>query len=431
MLKRTITFIAFLIVCNTITAQNLHNFFIEDTYQRSYFNPALNNDGYISIASGIGIDASTTGPNLNDFLIKKPEGGYIISPSNSIDKMKDRNDIYGMVSVNTFDASIDLFLVRVSVGHAWKANGWFNYSKDLANFLVNGNGSYVGQTLNLGPQIEYFNYNEVYLGIQKNLGTLSLGAKIKRLSGVESIFTNQSKLDLTTSDDIYQLTVDADYEINSSQAFNYVDINNFSLDVENYSFDNFMTNNTGWAFDIGASLSIGKIEMSLSIIDIGSIDWDKDVINYRTNSTVFLDGIDLSDLIINNQEISIADSLETILKFEESNNVFTTKLPTQIFLGGIVDISDKFSIGALFHSIGSEDRRSNAISLNVTTKINGFISAGILYAIKDSNVANFGIFGALKIGPVKGFLSTDNIFGIISTTTSKESNIRAGLSLKI
>lgn len=418
-------------ISTLVNGQNLHYFFIDDIYQRSYFNPALNNKNNVSLATGIGVDFNTNGPSLSDLTSKNPAGGLIISASDAIAKMNETNDVFGYTSVNTFDASIKIPFIRISIGHAWKAQGWMEYTKDLAEFVTNGNGAFIGKTMNLSPQLDYINYNEIYLGLQKSFGTLSIGFRAKRLSGVESVRTGNHVIDLTTSEDIYQLTVESDFELSSSRAFEYIDIENFSLNVENFSFDNFMKNNNGWAFDIGASVSLGdRLELSLSIVDIGSIDWDVDPKTYTSKKVQTFDGIDVSEYITSDNEFVILDSIEALLDLTETNEVFSTSLPSKIFLGGKFKISDLWSVGALLQSNGSGDRRANVFALNATAKLYKFLSVGAMYSIKSGNPANIGLHTSLHLGPVIGFLSTDNILRI-GSFKSTNSNIRAGLSIHI
>lgn len=415
----------------TSNSQNLHYFFIDDIYQRSYFNPALNDEGNFRLASGLGLDFSTNGPSISDVTSKNPSGGLIISAANAIAEMNEFNDIYGYTSVNTLDLSIKIPFFRLSVGHAWKAQGWMQYTKDLAEFVTHGNGAFVGQTLNLAPQLDYINYNEVYLGLQKSIGNLSFGVRIKRLSGVESIRTENHKIDLTTSDDIYQLTLDTDFELSSSRAFNYTDIENFDLNVENFSFDNFMKNNGGWAFDLGASMNLGdRLELSLGIVDIGGMDWDFEPKTYQSNQIQTFDGIDVSEYITSDDEIVILDSLEALLDLTETNEVFSTTLPSKIYLGGKLKISNLWSVGALIQSNGSGDRRLNVVAFNGTARLYKFLSVGVLYSIKSGNPANLGLHTKLKVGPVTGFLSTDNMLKL-GSFKSTNSNIRVGLSIGI
>ena len=428
---KSISIVFFICLCTILKSQNLHYFFIDNIYQRSYFNPALNNKNNISIASGLGLDFSTNGPSISDLTTKNPAGGLIISAGDAIAKMNDVNDIFGYTSINTLDLSINTPLFRVSAGHAWKAQGWMEYTKNLAEFVTFGNGAYVGQTMNLSPQLDYINYNEVYLGLQRSFGPLSVGLRVKRLSGVESIRTENHVIDLTTSDDVYQLDLATDFELRSSKAFDYTDIDNFNLDVENFSFDNFMSDNGGWALDLGASLTIGgRLELSLSVVDLGSMDWNVDPRTYSSNKVQTFDGIDVSEYITSDDEFVILDSIEALLDLTETNEVFNTKLPSKIYLGGKFKISDLWSVGALVQSNGTGDRRANVLALNVTAQLYKFLTVGGMYSIRRGNPANIGLHTSVCLGPLIGFLSTDNIlnFGSLNSTNS---NIRVGLSFKI
>jgi len=431
MKKKLIGFAILLGWCATTFGQNLHYFFIEDAYQRCYFNPALNDEYGFRFTTGLGLDFATTGPNVSDLTTRDAAGNLILSAESVLSEMKEVNDVFGYASVNTFDASFNTPWMRISVGHAWKTQAWMEYTKDLAEFVTLGNGPFVGETMQLGPQIDYLNYNEVYLGLQKSFGKLSIGVRAKRLSGIETIVTENSQIDLTTSDDVYQLTLENDFELNSSRAFDYEDIENFDVNVSSFSFDNFFQNNGGWAFDLGASYNVNeKLELSLGIIDLGGISWNVDPSNYTTVGTQNFAGIDVSEFINSDDEFVVLDSIETLLDLQETNNEFTTRLPTKIYLGGRLKLNDVWTVGGLVQTNGSGDRSINALALNATAQIFDFLSVGALYSYKTGNPANVGLHTTFQAGPFIGFLSTDNVLGFRALNT-KNTNIRLGLGVNI
>ncbi len=429
--KCLFVFICLSIDFSYVEAQGLSHFFVENAYQRSYFNPALNNEGFISVASGLSAFASNSGPALSDFLIHDESGGLVLSPQNAISSMEEVNDVFGNSEIHLLDVSLDVGLFRISAGHSWKIKGWLGYPRDLVDFAYNGNANHIGQTLNLGPGLNYLNYNEIYLGLQKKIGFLSLGGKIKFLSGVETIFTENHVLDLSTSDDIYQLSLTSDFVLKSAGAFEYSDISKFSFELQDFSLDHFLSGNSGIAFDIGGSLELGETaEISFSILDIGKIDWDTQISNLTSKKNLSFEGIDLSKYLSEDGVVSLSDSLLTLLEFEKNSEGFTTNLPIQVFLGATVDVGDSWTFGGLFHTIGTGDRRSTAFALNATRHFLKIVSLGASYVLRDDNIFNIGINGSLKIGPVVGFLSTDNIAGLVAPQKSKLSNIIAGLSVR-
>ena len=216
-----------------------------------------------------------------------------------------------------------------------------------------------------------------------------------------------------------------------SSAFNYTDIDDFDVNIQNFSFENFLSNNGGWAFDIGASVSLGdRIEVSLSVLDIGSIDWDVDPKSYSSKGVQTFDGIDIADFINTEDEIVVFDSLENLLEVTETSAGFSTTLPSQVYLGGRFKLSDLWTFGAMIQSLGNGERRANVMGVNATASIYKWLSAGVLYSAKTGNPANFGLSIKTEFGPLIGFLSTDNILNL-GTFDGKNSNFRAGLSLRI
>lgn len=412
-------------------AQGNGYFFIDDIYQRSYFNPALNDSEALTIASGFGVDFNTNGPGLSDFLIENDEGGLLISAANAIPDMNAANDIFGNASINTIDVSIPTSFGNISIGHAWKATGWFQYTQDLASFVTFGNGNFIGETLQLAPNIDYQNYNEIYIGYQKSFGPLSIGARVKKLNGVETISTNEgSTISLFTSNDIYQLTLESDFELRTSQAFTFNNLEDFDLNLQGFSTNNLFSNNGGWAFDLGASIDIGKLELSASIVDIGSINWDAQTTIFSSNTTSTFEGIDVGEFINTEDGFVVLDSVEALLGLEESDASFSSSLPSQINLGVIYSINDQWAIGALARSIGTGDRNYSVLSFNVSTAINTYIHLGATYSIINGTTSNIGLNGKLKIGPVSAFLSSDNILQF-ADFRGQSSSLRAGLSISL
>ena len=197
------------------------------------------------------------------------------------------------------------------------------------------------------------------------------------------------------------------------------------------AFDNFLKNNGGWAFDFGASIELGdRLELSLGVVDIGGMDWDVDPKIYTSNQIQTFDGIDVSEYISSDEEFVILDSIEALLDLTETNEVFSTTLPSKIYLGGKFKLNDMWSFGALIQSNGTGDRRANVIVFNGTARFSKFLSVGALYSFKSSNLSNIGLNVSMCAGPITGFLSTDNIFRI-GSFKSTFSNLRAGLSIRI
>ncbi len=414
-----------------VLGQDLQYYFVDDIYQRSYTNPALNNEKTAMIATGLSFNIGTDGPVYNDLLRKTVDGTFVLDPANGIEEMGPENNIWGGGSVHIIDASVDFKVFRISAGHAWKTNGFLQYSRDLAEIAAFGNGPYVGETKALGPAYDYINYNEIYLGMQRYIGPVSVGARIKRLSGVQAIQTENRKIDITTDDEIYALDVSSDYVVNSAGALDYFQLDSFDITYKSFSFDNFTSGNTGWAFDIGASVDLGdRIEVSLGVLDMGSITWDTDAKTLTSKKDQTFTGIDLSQYIGTDDDIIVEDSIRALLDFKETEGEFTSSLPTQVYLGGRLKLSDTWTVGALFHTTTFNEVSRTALALNATAKWK-IVSAGVQYTARSESAFNIGINGSLKLGPVVGFLTMDNILAISDPKAVHYASFRAGLSISI
>lgn len=427
--KRTWTILLLCLYGVCTYSQETHLYFIEGALQRSYLNPALLPDKGVSIATGLSFDINTNGPSINDFVTENAEGNLTLSPSNAISKMDDSNDIFGEASIHTIDAAFKVGGVRLSLGHAWKARGWLNYSQDLAALITQGNAQFIGQEIEIGPQIDYLNYNELYLGAQTEIGVLSIGGRIKHLSGVEVVKTMSDDISLYTDDDIYQLRVTTDLDLVSSQAFTYTDLNDFSLTTSDFTTQNLLSANGGWAMDLGASVHLDdKLEISLGIVDIGYMRWTEDTKRYTSNQVAAFDGIDAGAFISSDDELFLEDSVRQLLSITEVDTSFTTYLPAQINLGARLKISELWTIGGVIRSTGAGDRRSQIIGLGANARLYPFLTVGGSYTIENGTFTSIGLHAIGKVGPLRGFVATDNLAGLFSDA-SRNVNFRAGLSL--
>jgi len=414
------------------TAQDLQYYFVDDTYQRSYTNPALTNDNTLHLASGIAGSLGTDGPAFGSIASKDTEGKYTLDLQQAIDMMKPSQFIFGSQSIHTLDVSVDLKVFRISAGHAWKAHGILQYSRDLAEVATYGNAPYIGETKSIGPAYEYMNYNELYIGFQKYVGPVSVAARVKRLSGVQGLQTTASKIDITTDDEFYALTVDTDYTVNSAGGtLQYFDIDSLDVNLSRLSFDNFLSGNSGWAFDLGASMDLGdRLEVSLGLIDIGKINWDTESTELTSTKVQTFEGIDLTDYVLTDDDILLEDSIRALLDFEEKASTFSTTLPRQIYLGGRLRLSDTYTVGALLHTTTYQDKTRTALALNATATW-GIARLGLQYTARSESAFNIGINGSLHVGPAIGFFTFENILALRQLTDTQYAALRLGLSVSI
>jgi len=175
---------------------------------------------------GYSIDAAHSG-NLtyNDVFVKR-NGIRYIDFSNAIDQLGPENTLHFDQRIET--VSIGLKLSKkwiIQGGHANRLTGAITYPKDLAALLWNGNGPYIGKTLSIGPKVNLFDWNEWSVGLMRTFGRLTIGGKVKFLTGISSLETdnNHHTAEVYTNPDIYQLSLNTDYAFHTSSIISAFD----------------------------------------------------------------------------------------------------------------------------------------------------------------------------------------------------------------
>lgn len=413
------------------TAQGTQTPFIDSSFQRTYFNPSYDFKGTINISTGLSGEISTNGPVYNDFISTNSLGNNYIDLDESVNELGERNFISTEAAIHTLDIGVKVGRFNFFGGHAWKIKGMLDYTQDLGLLIANGNAPYVGQTLNVGPGIAANAYNEIYLGGSARVENFSFGFKVKHLSGVEDVSSEINKIELTTSDDIYQIQIESDYLINTSRVLDFNDISDFTFNFEGVSFKNLLSRNTGLAYDIGVTWNLdNRLSLGLSVLDIGGITWDNAPENHLSKGSTSYEGIDIISYIGDTTSIVLEDSLYNLLQFEETQNSYSTKLPLKIVFTAHHQLNDRFTLGAILMREHYRDTNRTTIGLNGFMHLNRIISAGIQYSATNGSPLNIGLTGVLNLGPFQLFGSTDNIIAAFRPLDTKYANIRFGSSLR-
>jgi Family of unknown function (DUF5723) len=433
MLRKLIPLFLYLFTFSAVFAQQelgLH--FMSDIWQSSKTNPAFiaQSKIHFSIPSFY-YNISHTGASYNDFVITNDNGENVLDIGAVIDQMADQNQLFTSVETETFSFSIGLKNFNLSFNHAIKFNTFLDYPKELVQLAWNGNSQFVGQTIDVGPDLQAFAYNEFGIGVAAKIFNISAGAKLKILTGIGDLSTQKTKAQVYTDPDIYQLTFTTDYLINTSSFFKYNGGDNFEIDFGDVSFNDVFASNIGTAIDLGATFKIKNIDVSASIIDLGFISWKKNTVNYYSQGTYTYKGVDISG-IIRGDSISFEgalDSIGEVLDFKETNRNYTTMLPTKVYLSASYDVGTLFTFGGLFYTEMYRGKVYPSIAASARAKFGNILSIGATYAVRNKTYDNIGLNATVKLGPVQLFGVSDNIISAFRPYDSRNANLRFGLNL--
>ncbi|HHB52836.1 MAG TPA: hypothetical protein ENK75_07380, partial [Saprospiraceae bacterium] len=272
-MQKIILILSILLVSNfSFGQQEFGTHFMNGTWQGYLSNPSAlpSNKITISLPSFYG-NFGLSNVTYND--IFNTDGTADVN--NVISKLQADNYFKANIALQTFGIGIRSNRFFISINHEVHSNNVVNYPKELAQLVWQGNAQFIGQEISFAPSFQLTNWQSIGLGVGFQINDMiTVGARIKKLSGLADLSTSPDNyLKLTTSDDIYQLNMDADFTARTSGILNFNSFSDFSFNptgLDLSSVSQLFTKNSWMAFDLGATVSLGNLSLSASALDIGS-----------------------------------------------------------------------------------------------------------------------------------------------------------------
>ncbi len=423
---------------SVMTAQlDLTTHFLEGVYQRNRSNPALlPNHNVVVQLPGIFNNFGSRGITYNDLITENADGETILSIDQALEGLEPDNYVRNNLDVEAL--SFGIFVtpnVFVQAGYTARGNAYFLFPKELPSLVWNGNAQYIGQEVEVAPDVLTNVYHEIQLGAAVKVNeNFTVGGRFKILNGVADISVDRKNFSVFTDDDVYQIRTNADFQVSSTGALIYdEDLEDIELDPENgnFTFENIWTGNNGFAVDLGAQLRLGNLEISASVLDLGNLNWNDNVNNLSIGGVFEFAGLDASDAILSDSlEIgSVIDSLEDAFDVVETNETYTTRLPVKTFLSANYHFSDFWSAGGLLYLEGYRGAFFPALAANVQAAPLHWLTVGGTYSWRYNRFDNLGLNAAVRLGPVQLVAATDNIITAFDPGNANHTNFRFGLNL--
>ena len=439
-------YLKYIILClgfaTTVNAQQeIGLYSLNDLWQSNQLNPAFMPDSKLIISlPGLRNNLFLTGATLGDFLVESDTATFI-DFNQAIAAMDDENILRNELQVETLS-----FMFRpgqgnfmISLGHKARVSAYALYPKALAQIAYQGNTQFIGQTIDVGTDFVFSSFNEFSLGLGYKTGKFTFGGKIKYLTGIENAQSdpNKNQATITTSDDVYQVTLNSNYQLNTAGAITYNGFDEIDVNFDPSSIDGALFSaNNGFAFDIGVTYAASdKLTLSASILDIGSIEWSDGVTNYLSEGTFTYDGLDISDAISDGDDIDgfsgVLDTLQAIFMTRESNESYTMDLPRKIYLGAAYDVTDKMTVGGTYFTESFRGQTFQAIGASATFDATNFLTVGASYStlLESEKHFNLGLNAVINLGPVQLFGVTDNIISLFQVDDAQVVNARFGVNV--
>ncbi|MEM9886316.1 MAG: DUF5723 family protein [Bacteroidota bacterium] len=412
--------------------QELHLHFQRNIWQANRSNPAFLPDakfviGLPSIHNNLYLD----GTNLSNLIDTENRR---LTLSNAIDDLEEANLFRNYFELETLSGGLYLGKLHLSLHHALKLNAYSDFPKELAQLITQGNAQFIGETVDISHDIDAFSYSEFGLGLGYQLSdNFSIGGRVKYLNGIGNISTSRNSLFLTTDEDIYQLELNANYQIDASSLllYNGLDAPEEIVQLGGLSLDEILTANQGIAFDVGAHLQFENFDLAFSLLDIGQITWEENTRNYVANGTYEYGGLDLVNAFLEDSIAfsTVLDSLENIFAVQETSNSYSTELPMRLYASFNYDLSDTWTAGLGVHGEWYRDAFFPALSFNAQTRLANFLRLGANYTLFDNRYDHLGLNAQFQLGPIQAYAMAGNLLSAIRPRQSSNVNVRLGVNL--
>ncbi len=420
-----------------LSAQHdLSTHFMRGVYQAMWSNPAAVPDHRVVISlPGVYNHFWNSGFSWSDAIREDPGGQRTLDVDGLVDALEGKNFIKERLDVQTFGLAVQAGAWTFSAGHQARFHAYGYYPKELAQLLWKGNAQFIGQTVSIGPELFARGYQEIHLGVAvRPRESFRLGARVKLLSGIGDASTSRSGMALSTSDDIYQLTLNSDFQFNATAQMQYNGFDDFSVDVdaEDFAFDQLFTENNGIALDLGAEIFLDRLTLRASVLDLGRITWKQDVSNLSLTGDFEFKGLDVfRQLLDDTSNIAggVIDSLEAIYDIRQSYAQYRTALPVQAFLSASLALSESWDLHALAYGERLGSRFFPAFAAGAQMRVGRFMQWGLSYVARYNQYDQMGANVALRLGPVQMLASTDHLPGLVGWKKAHQANLRLGLNL--
>jgi hypothetical protein len=311
---------------------------------------------------------------------------------------------------------------------------------EMAQMAVNGNGPSLGETARFdGFRPGGYHTRNYSLGVSKVFGPyLTAGVRAKLLFGKANLTTGSSKIRVNTQEDNFALLMEGDYTLNASFPMTITkdDEGNITgVEVPEIDPVVYMMNrgNVGFGLDFGLIYRYTeKITLSASVLDLALVRWKTDLNNVRGTGDFEYAGTDLS------QELStgtlfdeIVDSIFNSTDATTSLDPYSYFLPTQIFLAGSYQYSEKISFGLVNRNVIYKSKLHSSFTLSAQATLARKFTSSVSWSYLNNSLANLGVGIAWHGKGIQFHAVTDNLMGYFFPFDTRTLNLRLGMNLML
>jgi hypothetical protein len=360
-----------------------------------------------------------------------------IDPAKVLNQLSNQNMLFA-------NADIDLFHLRLRI-YNW--DYWFGirqrhnislfYPKDLLSLAISGNSSMIGETIDFGYLgLNASLFREYTFGMATEVNKWVFGGRVSLLQGLSSLYLKPGLIQATIDDETFNHSFASDVVLRSS---------GIPLDADRMLRSN-VFDNTEWVTSYltrfrnpGASLALGvayrfdqKTTFSLSISDIGFINWSDSTLNYSIKGGTNFDGIDALGDVLEGNDIDIDSTINALrgdFNDEEFEGAYSTWLAPKFYLSANYQLARRTQLGFQFYGIINQ-RLFPAFSLGLTQGLGRVFNLALNASFNQRTITNLGFGLMIKPGPLQIYMLADNYYApVVDPLSFTNVNFRFGINL--
>ena len=412
--------------------------------QAHQLNPAFRPDAKIVIglpvisSSHVSVDMDQL--SFNQVFTESVEQSLTLNAENVSNALRDKNNF-------SIQSDLQLFFLGLNLGNNFfslavndRVSSWLVYNKDIVDLALFGNGDErtFGRNLSLDQMLLRQNlYHEIALGFATDIGDkLSIGARIKFLSGVLNAQTEQVSGYLRTDADSIHIT-------NSNIVFKNSGYNYFTEDLDILSMYRntlpFVGGNNGFGLDIGIQYHItDRINLSASVTDVGYINWKENTQSFSFDDVTYsFKGFDVVDLINNdgaNNDFfqNELDSLGNLYTLQENENIaYKSSLVSNFYTGFDYKITGMHHVGAQVYGKIAEGNVTPEFGVYYNLQFRDVVNAVVNASFRNGQVHAVGAGVSFDLGPIQIYGTSESITSLINPQAANLLDARVGINLII
>lgn len=427
----------FVMASSAWAQQELSTYFMDGLYQQHLMNPAHVPDKKITIAlPSFYFNLSNSAFALDDVAEVDANNTLILNGQNVVSNLDPSNSLQFNTELQWIGVAAKIKGVGISATISTKAAATFIYPEEFPKLVFEGNGQYVGETINIAPEMQVLAYQEFAVGASYTVKEkITIGGRVKYLNGIADASTSEdrNRIEFYTDPDLYDITIATDYQYNITNLDNTFLSSNTATGL---GVEQAFTGNHGAALDLGVVIKpTEKLEIAASATNLGFIKWNDGAKEYLSQNTTTYQGIDLDGTVINDtiDFDGIRDTLEVIFDIQTTNslNGYTTGLPAQYSLQGSYELPKGFTVGALAYVESFRGRTRSSVALSGRKTFGKIAAVGLVYSVRNKTFDNLGVNAMVNLGPIQVFALTDNVLTAFQPYKSRNVNFRLGANIRL